>query len=260
MSQNHHRARPPSAELYEEMNLEVSFAFYEDRFADASDFTFVFVGSFDLDEIRPFIQTYLGGLPSTRREETWQDIGIEPPTGVVRKVVYKGIEPKSQTQIVFTGPFEWNRQNRYEMTAMIDVLRINLREVLREDMGGTYGVRVSSSTNRDPRERYSVSIAFGTDPDRLEELVEAVFVQIDSLKQFGPAQEDVDKVKEQQRRSRETSLRRNGYWLAQLVAYDRYELVDALEPEMVQSTAERYLNTDNYVQVTLFPEKQEENP
>lgn len=269
LSQHHFRARPPTSQLYDEMDLDKSFAFYEDRFADASDFTFVFVGNLDLESLRPLIQTYLGGLPSTGREETWRDVGVRPPTGVVRKTVYKGIEPKSQTQIVFTGPFDWTRQNRYVIRAMVDVLRIKLREVLREEMGGTYGVRVSASANRDPEQSYSVTVGFGTDPERLEELVQAVFVQIDSLKLSGPSEDDIAKVKEQQRRSRETSLRRNGYWLGQLVSSDRYdldprniltyeELIDALDAEDVRQAAIRYLNIDNYVQVSLYPEKQEE--
>ncbi len=269
LTQHHFRTRPPSQELYEEMDLDKSLAFYRDRFADASDFTFVFVGTFDPDSLRALIQTYLGGLPSTGREETWRDEGIMPPTGVIEKTVYRGIEPKSRTQIVFTGPFEWTRENRYAIRSLASALRIRLREVLREDMGGTYGVGVSGVGIRDPRQEYTFRISFGTAPERLEELTGAVFQQIDSIKTFGPTQEDIDKVKEIQRRERETNLRENGYWLSQLVSYDRYgldlrgiltygELVDGLTAEMVQEAAQRYVRTDNYVQVSLYPEAQAE--
>src|SRR5690606_9323895 len=96
LSQGHFRARPLSADLLEELDLGRAVAFYRDRFADAGDFTFVFVGSFDLQQIRPLVQTYLGGLPATGREETWRDVGMDPPTGVIRKTVRKGIEPRSQ--------------------------------------------------------------------------------------------------------------------------------------------------------------------
>ncbi|MGD8866403.1 MAG: insulinase family protein [Gemmatimonadales bacterium] len=265
MAQHHFRARPASAELYEEMDLDKSFAFYRDRFADASDFTFVFVGTFDPDSLEPLIQSYLGGLPSSGRVENWRDEGIEPPTGVIQKDVYRGIEPKSQTQIMFTGPFEWTRENRYAMASLASVLRIRLREVLREDMGGTYGVGVSGMPSRDPQPEYQFTITFGTAPERLDELTEAVFVQIDSLQRFGPTQEDIDKVKETQRRQREVNLRENDYWLGQLVAADRYgldprdiltyeQMVEALDIETVQQAAREYLRTDNYVQVSLYPE------
>ena len=72
------------------MNLEKSLAFYEDRFADASDFTFVFVGSFDLRAIKPLVERYLGSLPALKRKEAGRDVGIRPPASVVEKQVDEG--------------------------------------------------------------------------------------------------------------------------------------------------------------------------
>jgi zinc protease len=270
MSQYHPRSRPPSVERYAtETNLDVSYAFYRDRFADASDFTFSFVGTFDLEEIKPLVQTYLGGLPSTGREESWRDVGIHAPSGVIDKTVYRGIEPKSQTRIIFTGPFDWNRTNRHHLASLASVMRIQLREVLREDMGGTYGVGVGGSSTKNPREEYSFSISFGTAPERLEEMVDSVFVVIERLKPDGPTQEDIDKVKEQQRRSNETNLRENGYWIGQINArvssggelgdittYEQY--IDALTADDVQAAAQLYLNLEKYVRVSLYPEESTE--
>jgi zinc protease len=268
LTQHHFRTRPPTLELYDEMDLDESFAFYRDRFADAGDFVFVIVGAFDPDSLRPLVETYLGGLPSSGRRESWRDEGIRPPTGVIEKVVRRGIEPKSQTQIVFTGPFEWTRGNRYLIRSLANVLRIRLREVLREDMGGTYGVGVSGIGERDPRPEYTFRISFGSAPDRLEELTAVVFQQIDSLKRVGPTPDEVDKVKEMQRRDRETQLRQNSYWLSQLIVAERYgldprniltyeELIESLTPEAIREAANRYLPTDNYVRVSLYPEQAE---
>jgi zinc protease len=266
LAQHHFRARPSTTELYEELDLDASYDFYRDRFADAGDFFFVFVGNFEPDGLMPLIQTYIGGLPSTGREETWRDQGIRYPTGVIQKTVFKGIEAKSQTRIVFTGPFDWTRENRHAMRALGDVLRIRLREVLREDMGGTYGVSAGGSGSRDPVPVFRFNIGFGTSPERLDELVAAVFEEIDSLQTVGPSQQDIDKVKEIQRRAYETDLRQNSFWLGQLVAAERYgldprnildyeELIDGLNGEMVRQAAVRYLRTDNYVQVSLYPEQ-----
>ena len=52
------------------MNLDKSLAFYKDRFADASDFTFVFVGSFDLATMKPLVERYLASLPALHRNES----------------------------------------------------------------------------------------------------------------------------------------------------------------------------------------------
>ncbi len=264
LSQYHFRARPRTVDLYDEMDLEKSLSFYRDRFADASDFTFVFVGKFEPDSLRPLILTYVGGLPSSGRVESWRDEGIRPPSGVVRKTVYGGIEPKSQTQIVFTGPFEWTRENRHLIGSLASVLRIRLREVLREDLGGTYNVGVSGAGSLEPVPDYTFTIGFGTAPDRLAELVDAVFAELEKLKTDGPTQQDIDKVKEMQQRQHETALRENRYWLSQLISADRYgldprniltysDLIDSLTREAIREAARRYLNTENYVQVDLYP-------
>ena len=104
VSQNHLRARPLTAESVPQMNLEKSMALYRDRFADASDFTFVFVWSFDLVSMRPLVERYIGSLPGTGRRETWKDVGVHPPTGIVEKRVLKGIEPKSRASVVASRP------------------------------------------------------------------------------------------------------------------------------------------------------------
>ncbi len=265
MTQQHIRARPFTAELLEEMDLEESLAFYRDRFADASDFTFVLVGNFDVDSLKPLVQAYLGGLPSTGRVESWRDVGMDPPAGVLEKVVRKGLEPKSQTEIIFTGPIADDRAARHALRSMGDVLQVRLRETLREALGGTYSVSVGASAAREPDSEYSVRVAFGAAPDRVDDLVAVVFAHIDSLRASGATESELARVKETQRRARETSLKNNGYWLSLLLSAARYgtdfreilayeELIDGLSAEAIQQAARQYLRPGNYVRLTLFPE------
>jgi len=265
LAQGHFRARPLSPEVLDELDLGRAMAFYRDRFADASDFTFVFVGSFDLDRMRPLVATYLGGLPAIGREETWRDVGIVPPSGVIRKVVRKGLEEKAQTRIIFTGPFEYTPKNVHLLRSLGEVLDIRLREALREERGGTYGVSVSTSATRDPTPRYSLQIGFGSAPDRAEELVGVVFAHLDSLTAAGPTLEELQKVREMQRREREVALWQNGYWLNALVVRyregrDPRDILDverriaALDVAVLRDAARRYVRRDNYVQVMLLPE------
>lgn len=267
MANYHPRVRPLTPELYQATDLDKALAFYRDRFADASDFTFVLVGRFDPDSLKPLVLTYLGGLPSIGRTESWRDVGIDPPRGVVHKTVYKGLEEKGRTEIHFAGPFQWTRENRYALRSLGDLLRTRLREVLREDLGGTYGVSVSVSFSRDPDQEYAVRIVFGADPGRLEELSAALLQEIERLKGEGPSAADVAKVKEIQRREWETSLRQNTYWLSQLLFASRHgldpveetvhfhHLLDTLTPELLRGAAVRYLRPDNYARFFLYPEK-----
>ena len=268
MSQNHFRSRPFSNEILEEMSLQKSLDFYKERFADASDFTFVFVGNFEPAQMKPLVETYLGGLPALKRGETWRDTGSRAPKGVIEKTLKRGKEPKSRTRLIFSGPFDWDdRFNRYAFGSMSDVLEIKLREVLREDEGGTYGVGVRASRSRWPEGRYSISISFGCDPERLEELTKLVFVQIDSLKQKPVDQSYIDKVTEMDLRSRETNQKENGYWrntlrsyyqngtdLMALLTYEN-EVIRKLTAEDVQKAATQYFNMENYARFILLPEE-----
>jgi len=255
-----------TAELIDGISGETAFRVYQDRFRDASDFTFVFAGAFELDAIRPLVTQWLGGMPSIKRAELGQDRGVRPPKGVVERVLHQGLEPKSQTQLVFTGDFPYTRENRHLLNALVAVLDIRLRDVLREDLGGTYGVAVSAQAQHRPVQSYNVTIRFGAAPDRLDTLTAEVFRQIDSLKLQGPPAEIVERVKEQERRERETARRTNTYWLAQLLRGTQIgdppgaflaadALTEQLTPAMVQEAARRWLDTNNYVRVTLFPEK-----
>jgi zinc protease len=93
MAQHSMRARPLTASILDQIDPFKSYDFYKDRFSDASGFTFVFVGNFRLDSIKPLIEKWLGALPSTRKPETWRDTGVRPPSGVVQRIVKKGTEP-----------------------------------------------------------------------------------------------------------------------------------------------------------------------
>jgi len=267
MAQYHHRRRPLSLETLNEINPKASWRIYKNRFKDLEDFTFVFVGKFDIDSIRPLILQYLGNLYGAPRFENWKDTGIHPPKGVIKKTVYRGQEEKSQVSLNFTGQHPWNRIDNYAISSMASVMRIKLRETLREDLSGTYSTRIGSSLNLYPREEYSISISFGCEPDRVEELIEAVFQVIDSVQVYGPENSYVDKVKETQRRSYESQLERNRFWLSNLISYAirkddpafilAYpDLVDTLNPAMVQDAAKSFFNMDNYVQVVLKPKKE----
>ena len=267
LTQNHYRERPMTPEIVDEMNLEKSFAFYKDRFADAGDFTFIFIGNIDLEKIKPLVERYLGSLPALHRKETWKDVGIEPPKGVVQKTVKKGIEPKSQTAMVFTGPFQYDRPHRTAIRAMSLVLDTRLRNLLREELSGTYGVAVNASYEKIPHEEYSFMINFGCNPERVNELVKAVFQEIESLKTKGPTDKEVGDAREALFREYETGMKQNNWLLTQV--YYRYQLgedlkelfslgdfLKTLSAASIQEAARTYLNTNNFVQVLLFPEKE----
>ena len=265
LTQNHLRARPMSPDFVAEMNLDKSVAFYKDRFADASDFTFVLVGSFDLPTIKPLVEQYLASLPALHRTEAGRDVGIRPPTGVVEKEVIKGSTPKSEVGVVFSGPFQNTERNRVVIRAMANTLGGNLQRVLREDLGGTYGVSVVPEFTKRPTEEYRLTITFACDPARTQDLVKALFAVVDDFRTTGPGAGQVADVQAALRRDLETDSRRNGYLLNQLAFAYQYDepisdpsalrtLYDQLTPSLLRDAARTYLDTTRYVKVLLFPE------
>jgi zinc protease len=264
--QNHPRAQPQTVEWLSRIDRNTAYRIYRDRFADASDFSFVIVGNFNADSIVPFVQQYLATLPSTRRVERPRDNGMRPVRGVVEKTVRRGVEPKSNTRITFSGAFENTSESRTAIAVLVDILDMKLRDVLREDLGGTYGVSVSQSTQRFPESRYLLSISFGAAPERLEELTRTVFAELEKMRTNGPDAAALANVKEQARRAHETGLQRNEFWLSALLrqaetgepaaqALQYPERVNAVTAEQIRDAARRYLDVRNYVRVSLVPER-----
>jgi zinc protease len=267
LTQNHPRAQPLTPDRLNEMNLDKSLAFYKDRFADASSFLFVFVGSFDPATMKPLVERYLGSLPTLHRTEAVKDIGMHPPDGVVEKQVKSGIEPRSQVSIVFSGPFQNDEQHRVIASAMAETLGGNLQRTLREDLGGTYGVSVEPDFQKRPTSEYRLSINFSCDPTRVDDLVAAAFREVDRYKTLGPSASQVADAREGLTRDFQTNSARNEYLLNRLLfKYEYGEDVNDvfnMQPYYQQITgaamrqaAQQYLNTNRYVKVTLMPDAQ----
>lgn len=264
--QNHLRRRTITVATIDQWNLEKSMSFYKDRFADASDFTFYFVGSFDEATIKPLVERYLGALPSLGRKESWKDVGVTTATGIVEKRVEKGIEPKSRAAIVFSGPFVFDQSRRVAMRAMSEILQTRLLDLIREQLGGTYSITAGYSFQKYPKPEFAITIQFGCSPDRTEDLIKQVFEEIERLKKDGPTEKQLNDEKEALLREFETNSKQNGYVLNQISLRFNYgedpegvwlvpDFYRKLDAATVQEAAKLYLNTQSYVKVTLFPEK-----
>jgi zinc protease len=248
------------------MRLDSSLAFYKSRFADASDFTFLFVGNIDLDAIKPLVERYLGSLPSLRKPEAVRDVGIRPPNGVVDRQVRKGVDPRSAVTVVFTGPFQNTQANRIILRAMTETLEGNLQRTLREDLGGTYGVSVNEDSQQRPNGMYRVTISFACDPARLNGLVTALFDTIEQFKRNGPGMGQVAEQRLALVRDLETNSQSNSYLLNQLTYKYEYgedpgevfrlpQFYEQITPGAIRTAAQQYLDLSRYVKVTLLPER-----
>ena len=85
------------------------------------------------------------------------------------------------------------------------------------------------------------------------------------IKKDGPTEIDLNKVKETLIRERETRMKENGFWLSllfriislmvtSLLSLEEYKtFVNSFSGDDIKAIANKYLNTDSYVQVALTP-------
>jgi len=269
LSGNHPRRQPDTPATVDQWDLATSLAFYKARFADASAFTFVFVGSFTPEMMRPLVEAYVASLPATRAGERWRDLNIQLPRGVVETTVRKGIAPKSEVAIVFSGPFVYDEEHLLAIRAMTSVLQGRLFDTLRQELGDTYGISVVPRMQKAPRPEYTIRIDWTCDPSRTAALVRRVFDEIAFVRRSFLSAAQTSRLQALLLRDFEQDVQDNGYLLNEIA--QRYENGDAesvasvfdwqrrvasLTGTAIHDAAERYLDPENYVQVTLMPETQ----
>ena len=199
---------------------------FKDSFADASDFTYVMVGNFKIEEVVPLLEKYIGGLPSIKRKETWKDVTPGFPKGLVIVDVPKNSEPQSTVAMVWKGDFRWKDKDRLCFSMLMDILSIKCRESMREDQGGVYGVSIEGSVSKFPEPRFNITSYWGCNPENISKLTRTVLDEMTKMMEAGPSVTDLNKVKETLIRERETRVKENGYWLN--VLQNHYLLGDNL--------------------------------
>jgi zinc protease len=264
LTKGHPRRQPVVAANIDEVNLDRAVDIFKDRFGDVSDFTFIIVGSFEPPALRWYVETYLASLPAKGRIEQRIDVGIRNPTGLLEKRIARGSEPKAVVSITFHGEQAWTADDERDVEILAGVLRTRLREILREELGGVYGVSVVGGFTRSPRQVRTMAIRFGCSPANVAPLRKAVFDEIERMKHHGVAQSYVDKIKAARQRRFETERMQNRWWQTELEdAYDfgddprEIQSIDAVVARMttarVLAAARRYLDTHQYLIAVLEP-------
>ncbi|MGB9108342.1 MAG: insulinase family protein, partial [Telluria sp.] len=248
-----------------QVDLDRSIALYRQRFASARGFTFIVVGNVDVEKIKPLLAAYLGSLPTPDLPLGYRDVGVRFASGVVKREVKAGTEPRSTVSLSFTGPAAWSADEQLRLEALVEVMNLRIVEVLREKMGVIYTGRISGGIARVPYQHYLIAATLPTAPEQVERMTTALFAEIERIKTAGPDQQDLDKVKRTWVQNWQRNLQSNAFWAAalgsaELYGTDPHRLLDqmqraaAISADDVRLAAQRYFNTANYVQVVLNPE------
>ena len=260
------RRKPLTLEMLDQLNLDRSFVIFKERFSNAGQFVFTFVGNVNLDSLKALTETYIASLPSTGKSEMYKDYGAAYPTGNISKTVKMGKEAKASVQLFYTGSLSSvGELDELQLDQLTKAMGIKLRETLREDAGGVYGVGISGGINKEPKKSYSINVRFGCAPENVEKLIALVEEEIKQTKLNGVAQINIDKVKAEQTRSLENDVKENSYWRYKLeqaifrgsdptkilLAPAKINLIDVAT---TKALANKYFNDTNKAKFVLLPE------
>ena len=261
MYNNHPRVVMMKPEMVDQIDYDRILEMYNDRFKDASDFTFYFVGNIDLETAKPLIAEYLGALPAINRKETFKDTKMS-----IRKGVYKNEYAKEQqtptATIVFlySGKAPYTLKNDILLSFATQVLDMVYTEEVREKEGGTYGVNCFGDLQKYPREQLLLQIVFQTDPAKKDKLAGIVVDELKKLAAEGPSDVHLQKVKEYMLKKYADNQKENGYWMNNLNDYFYYgmdmtegytDIVNSITAKDIQKFVSDLLKQGNEIEVTM---------
>ena len=261
MYNNHPRVGMMKPEMVDQIDYDRILEMYNDRFKDASDFTFYFVGNIDLETAKPLIAEYLGALPAINRKETFKDTKMS-----IRKGVYKNEYAKEQqtptATIVFlySGKAPYTLKNDILLSFATQVLDMVYTEEVREKEGGTYGVNCYGDLQKYPKEQLLLQIVFQTDPAKKDKLAGIVVDELKKLAAEGPSDVHLQKVKEYMLKKYADNQKENGYWMNNLNDYFYYgmdmtegytDIVNSITAKDIQKFVSDLLKQGNEIEVTM---------
>lgn len=261
----HPRTLRLKADMIDKIDYQKIMDMYKDRYKDASDFTFMFVGNINPEAIKPLIEEYIASLPAINRKENFKDNKLYMRKGIYKNEFAKKLEtPKATVLAFYNGECPYTLENKIMMSALSQILNIVYTEEVREKEGGTYGVSVYGGLEKYPQEESYLQIVFETDPDKREKMIDIVLKEAEKMAKEGPSEVNLNKVKEFMLKKHKENLKENNYWLNVLNEYyytgentnDNYEkIVNEMTPAKIQKFMERLLNQKNQTEVIMTAAK-----
>ncbi|ESU23269.1 putative zinc protease pqqL [Flavobacterium enshiense DK69] len=255
----------PTDKTWAETDYKLAYDKFKERFANAADFEFFFVGNVDDKVIEDYAVKYLASLPAAPMKEKAKDLGYRMLKGEHKKVVNKGKDPKSTVNIMYYGDAQYSAKDAFALQALGEVLTIKLVEQLRENESGVYGVNARGSMMKMPYGYFNFNISFPCGPDNAEKLTTSALNELQKIIANGPEAKDMEKFKEGELLDFKKESKENRFWLSNFIrSYTndqnaeevlKYEeKVNALTAKEVQDVAKKYLTKDKVVGM-LMPEK-----
>lgn len=217
LSSNHNKRVPVfNKQFLDQISFETAERVYKERFQNASDFTFVFVGNLP-DNALGLIEKYIGSISSSAKEENYTDHHIEPAAGKTKELLLRDMDvAKASVYANFRYKAPYNYKNGFTLYILSELLSKKYMDLIREVEGGSYGVDVSSSVNKLPENTYSMTINFDSDPEKEPKLTKIIYEQIELIQKNLSDTAVIQSIKSNILKARAEQVLSNGFWLNSL--------------------------------------------
>lgn len=259
----------PSQQDINSIDYDRVYQIYNERFNDASDQIFFFVGNIS-DEDISMIARYLNILPTNGRQANERRVDREPrlAPGVNHSVTYAGTDDQGMVYIMgATEGFHGNIRDRIIVDALGEALQIATTEVIREKMGETYSPYASVSYDLDFNGSVNWMFVFQCAPQNCSSVENAAIRLIKQCIKKGCDRKTLEKVKLQMIRERENNMQENSFWMGRIygsyfynenrdASITEYEnMVNSITTADLRRVAKKYFDLGHYSVGTLKPEK-----
>ena len=260
------RITPMTEAEVDQVNYDRILEMWADRFADASDFTFLFLGNIDEAQIRELSAQYLATLPKVKRKDKPVDPGLNLVKGDITNRYQKKMEtPQSIIVSVWTGETEMTVRN----TALMSILGNCISEIylkkIREELGAAYSTSAQGNITRgsDDRPRYVLQVAFPLKPEMTDTCLQIVQDVFEDVCENGVSQESITKAKEYMLKTFTQNQRENGFWVNRIASIARrnydpaanYEqIIQGISSADIRQMAKTIQANGNRVRVIMEPQ------
>ncbi|WP_421918847.1 M16 family metallopeptidase [Marinifilum sp.] len=264
MTNHHERSLMFNEEFVNNIDFEKAKKIYLDRFKDASDFTFFFVGNIDEEKHLPLIRKYVGSISSENRKENWVDRKVRMADGKAQNIFEREMEvPKTTVYLAIDNEMKYNLETRMYARVLSDLLSKRYMETIREQEGGTYGVHVNPSIGKRPYEHVGLKIQFDCGPDNQEKLRKLIYKEIDAIVNT-VHEADLEEIKSNYIKNRAEAEKQNSFWLSVIQSSlmnnepitnteEYIKLVKSINARSVKEFAKKLFKKYDSVEVVMNP-------
>lgn len=172
-------------ERLDQVNLDKCFQIFKERFADAADFTAIFIGNVNIETLKPMLEKYLAGLTATHSNEQVKDLGIYMIKQQTDKTFFVKNAVDAKVQLYYAGVFPFSKKNELVRAALVNEIQARLGRRLKTIDPEVKNLKLDENTIKTGVSYYNISIEFNCLPAKVSQLTAAVKEELAAIPNEG---------------------------------------------------------------------------